>query len=150
MQERSQYQEGLYFLLLWGRFSDINQDGYTTLHDTSSLVRIESLVNPKLFWRTFCWCARPCYLFMLWVLNSEPFYLVLWQLWLGASLESELSSAGAGPSRVFHMVLKSTTSATEPAPIAIILALTYFLLFENWNLFPKIYYIKWSNLIKIF
>ena len=74
MQERSQYQEGLYFLLLWGRFSDINQDGYTTLHDTSSLVKVGSLLNPKLFWQVCCWCARAGYLFVLWVLNFELFY----------------------------------------------------------------------------
>ena len=31
--------------------------------------------------------------------------VVLWQLWLGANLESELSSAEAGLSRVLHIVL---------------------------------------------
>ena len=74
MQEHSQCRERLWYLLLGGRFSDISQDGYTTPHDTSSLVKIESLVNPKLFWQACCWCARAGYLFVWWVSNSAPFY----------------------------------------------------------------------------
>ena len=73
MQEHSQCQEGLWFLLRRGRFSDISQDGYTILHDTSSLVKMMSVVNLELFWQACCWCARAGYLFVVWVLNSEPF-----------------------------------------------------------------------------
>ena len=63
MQKHSWCWEGLWFPLHWGCSSDISQGGYTTLHDTSSLVMMESLVNPKLFWEACCWCARADYLF---------------------------------------------------------------------------------------
>ena len=58
MQEHSQCQEGLCFLPLWHQCSDISQDGYTTLHDTSFSATMESLVNSKLFWYVYCQCAR--------------------------------------------------------------------------------------------